>query len=94
MNQELIEAVRALTKATELVAKLIENEKELEEFAPTAKAVEILNLDSSKPLLNRVKNGTFKHGTHYRKVGSRNLQFNLRKCQEFFSAAPEKREWR
>ena len=94
MNQELVEAIKALTEATKLVAKLIEIDKELEDFVPTAKAVESLKLDSNKPLLNRVKNGTFKHGVHYRRVGLRNLQFNVRKCQEFFATAPEKREWR
>ena len=94
MNQELVEAVKALTEATKLVAKLIEIDKELEAFIPTSKAVEALKLDSSKPLLNRVRNGTFKHGVHYRKVGRRNLQFNVRKCQEFFAIVPEKREWR
>jgi len=94
VNEELVEAVKALTMATQLVAKLIEIEKEIEEFVPTTKAVEVLGLDSSKPLLSRVKNGTFKHGIHYRKIGRRNLQFNLRKCQEFFTMAPEKREWR
>ena len=94
MNQELVEAVKALTKATELVAKLIEIDNDLEDFVPTSKAVKIMNLESNKPLLNRVKNGTFKHGVHYRKVGYRNLQFNIRKCQEFFAIAPEKREWR
>lgn len=94
MNNELIEAVKALTQATQLVAKLIESDNQLEDFVPTSKAVEILNLDSSKPLLNRVKNGTFKHGIHYRQVGRRNMQFNVRKCQEFFTIAPEKRELR
>lgn len=94
MNQELIEAVKALTEATRLLAKLIEADKEIEQFVPTSQAVEALKLDSSKPLLSRVKNGTFKHGIHFRKVGRRNLQFNVRKCQDFFAIAPEKREWR
>jgi len=67
MNYELVEAIKALTEATKLVAKLIESDKELEEFVPTSEAVEVPNLDSSKPLLNRVKNGIFKHGVHYRK---------------------------
>ena len=94
MNHELLEAVKAPTQATQLVAKLIESDNQLEDFVPTSKAVEVLNLDSSKSLLNRVKNGTFKHGIHYRKVGRRNLQFNVRKCQEFLAMAPEKREIR
>lgn len=94
VNQELLEAVKALRKATQVVAKLIESDNEMEDFVSTSKAIKILNLDSNKPLINRVKNGTFKHGVHYRKVGYRNLQFNIRKCQEFFAIAPEKREWR
>jgi hypothetical protein len=94
VNQELLEAIKALTEATKVIAKLIEIDKELEEFVPTCQAVKALKLDSSKPLLNRVRNGTFKHGIHYRKVGRRNLQFNVRKCEDFFAMAPEKRERR
>jgi len=35
MNYELVEAIKVLTEATKLVAKLIESDKELEEFVPT-----------------------------------------------------------
>jgi response regulator of citrate/malate metabolism len=94
VKQELVEAIKALTEATKLIAKLIQIDNDVEEFVSTSQAVEALKLDSRKPLLNRVRNGTFKHGIHYRKVGRRNLQFNVRKCHEFFAIAPEKREWR
>jgi len=40
MNYELVEAIKVLTEATKLVAKLIESDKELEEFVHS-EAVEV-----------------------------------------------------